>query len=132
MIKETEVGLLDSVNNNFVKRPLAENKQWRHIRFTIKHRYLENYASQLRIYYGTLSESNGRSFRNRYEKLREAPSGGEITMTSYPVWNKTSLSRKSCIVDEKILLNTFTKSWSLRNNKQQIQIVLSWLSSIVC
>jgi len=33
-------------------------------------------------------------------------------MTSYPVGNKTSLSRKPCIADKKLLLNTFVKSCS--------------------
>jgi len=35
--------------------------------------------------------------RIRHEKLPQAPPSGEITMTSYPVCKKTSLSRKPCI-----------------------------------
>jgi len=35
---------------------------------------------------------HGRSFRIPQEKSPEAPFGGEITMTSYPAFNKTSLS----------------------------------------
>jgi len=48
-------------------------------------------------YSGTLSGSHDRSFTIRHEKLPEAPPSGEITMTSYPVSNKTSLSRKPSI-----------------------------------
>jgi len=51
-------------------------------------RYLENHASQINSYYGTLSGSHGRSFRIRQEKTREAPLGGEKTMMSYPAGNK--------------------------------------------
>jgi len=54
-------------------------------------------------YYGTLSGSHSRSFRIRYVKYREAPTGGEIMMTSYPACNKTSLSRKPCIPYKKVL-----------------------------
>jgi len=45
----------------------------------------------IKSYYGTLSGSHGLSFRIRHEKSPEAPPGGEITMTSYPVSNNTSL-----------------------------------------
>jgi len=34
------------------------------------------------------------------KKSPEAPHGGGVTMTSYPVGNKTSLSRKPCIADK--------------------------------
>jgi len=37
-------------------------------------------------------------------------------MTSYPVYNKTSLSRKPCIEDKKLLWNTIGKTWSLFQN----------------
>jgi len=63
----------------------------------IKPRYLGNNASQIKSYYVTLSGSHGRSFRIRHKKLRLAPSGGEVMLTSYPVCNKTSLSRKPCV-----------------------------------
>jgi len=94
---ETRVALSDSVNKTYVKCPLANKSQWRHIRFEIKCRYLGNHASQKKSYYGTLSESHGRSFRIRHKKSPEAPPGGEITMTSYPACSKISLSRKPCI-----------------------------------
>jgi len=74
--------------------------------------YLANHSSQLRSYYGTLSGSHGRSFRIRQEKLREAPPNWEITMTSYPVCNKTSLSLKPCMAAKQLLWNTIRKSWS--------------------
>jgi len=61
-------------------------------------------------YYGTLIGSHGRSFRIRHENSPEAPLGGEITMTSYPVGNKTSLTRKPCIPDKKLYGSL---SWSL-------------------
>jgi len=45
-------------------------------------------------------------------------------MTSFPVGNKTSLSRKPCIPDKKLPWITIMKSWSLSNfiKKQQILI----------
>jgi len=59
----------------------------------------------------------GRSFEFRQQNLFETPPSGEITMTSYPVYNiKTSLSRKPCIQDEKLLWNAIRKSWSLFQN----------------
>jgi len=63
----------------------------------------------------TLSGSHGRSFRICHEKSRETLPGGRLTMTSCPVGNKTSLSRKPCIADKKLLWITIMKSWSLRN-----------------
>jgi len=61
---------------------------------------LGNHASQIKSCYGTLSGSDGRSFRFRHENLPEAPPSVEITMTSYPAGNETSLSRKPCILDK--------------------------------
>jgi len=55
-------------------------------------------------------------FQNPSWKSPEAPPGGEITMTSYPVWNKASLSRKPCIPDKKLLWNAISKSWSVFPN----------------
>jgi len=52
---ETEVALSDSGNKYCVNRPLEEDWRWRHIRLTIKPRYLWNHASQIRSYYGMLS-----------------------------------------------------------------------------
>jgi len=113
---ETGVALSHSVNTTCVKRPLAEKSRWRHIRLAIKPRYLGNHASQMKSYYGTLSGSYGRSFRMRHEKSPKALHGGKLTMTSYPACNKTSLSRKPCISDKKLLLITIRKSWSLIQN----------------
>jgi len=76
---------------NRVERPLAEKSRWHHIRLAITPRYLGNHASQIKSYYGTLYGSHGRSFRMRHKKSSEAPPGGGLTMTSYPVGNKTSL-----------------------------------------
>jgi len=102
--QEVMVVLSESVMWKSVKRPLAEKSRWCHIRLAIKPRYLGNYASQLKSYYGTLWGSHGRSFRICHEKSPEAPAGGEITMTSYLLGNKTSLSRKPGIPDEKLLI----------------------------
>jgi len=44
-----------------------------------------------------------------------APNEG-LTMTSYPVFNQTSLSRKPCITAQKLLWNAIRKSWSLFQN----------------
>jgi len=95
---ETGVALSDSVNKTCVKRPLAEKSRWRHIRFEIKPRYLENHASKITSYYWTLSGSHGRSFRIRHEKLPEAPLAEKTRWrhTRHAI-NKTSLSRKPCL-----------------------------------
>jgi len=53
---------------------------------------------------------------NASPKSPEATPGGEITMTSYLVGNITSLSRKPCFPDEKLLRNAIRKSWSLYQN----------------
>jgi len=99
-----------------VKCPLASKLRWRHFRLALKARYLGNHASPIKSYYWSLLGSHGRTFRIRHEKSREAPPGGEIMMTSYPAGNKTSLYRKPCIPDTKLLWNTMRKSWSLFQN----------------
>jgi len=81
--------------------PLAEKSRWRHIRLAMAPRYLGNISSQMKSYWGTLWGSNERSFRIRHRVSPKAPPSGEITMTSYPTFNKTSLSRKSCIPDKR-------------------------------
>jgi len=45
-------------------------------------------------------------------KIAWSALGVEITMTSYPACNKSTLSRKPCIPDKKLLLITIRKSWS--------------------
>jgi len=114
------VALSESVMKNCLKRPLAETLRWRHIRLAIRPRYLGNHASQIKSYYGSLSGSHGRSFRIRQEKMPEAPPGGGLTMTWYPLGNKTSLSLKLCIPDRKLLWNAIRKSWSLFQNPSWI------------
>jgi len=99
-----------------VERPVAEKSRWRHIRLAITPRYLGNHASLTKIYYGTLSGSHGCFFRIRHEKSRGASPGGGLTMTSYPVGNRTLLSRKPCIADKTLLWNAIRKSWSLLQN----------------
>jgi len=47
--------------------------------------------------------------------VRAAPPGGEITMTSYPVGNKTSLSRKQSIADKKVTMDHY----------QEVKVALS-------
>jgi len=37
------------------------------------------------------------------------PPGKEITMTSYPACNKTSLSRKPCIPDKNVTMERYQK-----------------------
>jgi len=114
--QEVTVALSESVMKICLKRPLAEKLWWRHIGFAIKPCYLRNHASQIKSYYRTLSGSYGRSFRIRHKKLPEAPLSGELTMTSHPPCNKTSLSRKPFIPDDKLIFNTISKSWSLFQN----------------
>jgi len=118
---ETGVDLSDSVNKTFVKRPLAEKSQWCHFPLAIKPRYLGKHASQIKSYYGTLSGSHGRSFRIRHKKLPEARPGGEITMKSYPVWNKTSLSRKPCNAAKNVLwitIRSHARSFRIRHENR--------------
>jgi len=60
-------------------------------------------------------EVMGCSFKLRYEKSPEEPPGRGLTMTSCPVCNKTSSSRKPCIADKKLQWITIMKSWSFSN-----------------
>jgi len=60
-------------------------------------------------YYGTLWGSHGRSFRIHHDEVRAAPPNGGLTMTSYAVGNKTSLSRKTCIADKKVNRDHYLK-----------------------
>jgi len=108
---------------NSVKRLLTEKSRWRHIRLSIKPRFLGNHASQLKSYYGTLWGSHGRAFRIRHEKSHEAPPGEEITMKSYLVGSKTSLSRKPCIPDEKLLI---------KGRYQEVMVALSESVMKIC
>jgi len=85
--------------NSACSAPCWRDWRWRHKRLPIKPRYLRNHEWELKTYYGTLSESHGRSFRIRHEKSPEVTPSGELTMRSYPVGNKNSLSRKPCISD---------------------------------
>jgi len=96
--------------------PLAEKSRWRHIWLEIKLRNLGNHAPQIKSFYKTLLGSHGRSFRIRPKNVRAASPGRGLTMTSYPVCNKTSLSRTPCIADKKLLWNAIMKSWSLFQN----------------
>jgi len=118
---ETEVALSDFVNNTCVKRSLAEKSRWCHIRLAIKPRYLGNHASQIKRYYGMLSGSRGRSFRISHEKSPETLPSGEVTMTSYPPCNKTSLSRKPCIPDKnyyRTLAGSHGRSFRIRHKNR--------------
>jgi len=99
------VALSESVMKNRLKRPQADKSQWRYIRLAIKPRYLGNYASQIKSYYGTLSGSDGRSFRIRHKNSLEAPRWGEITEMSYPACNTTLLTWKTCITYKKLIWN---------------------------
>jgi len=114
--QEVKVALSESVIKSCLNRPLAEKSRWRHIRLAIKPLYLGSHASPIKSYHETLLGSQRRSFRIRHKKLPEAPPNGEITMTSYPPSNKTSLSRKQCIPDKKLPWHTIRKSWSLFQN----------------
>jgi len=104
-----------------VKRRLAETSRWRHIRLAIKPRYLGNQASQIKSYYGTISGNHGRSFRIRHLKVRAAHPVGWLMMTSYPAWNKTSSSRKRCILDKTLQWISTRKSWSESVMKKCVQ-----------
>jgi len=59
------------------------------------------------------------------KSVQAAFPGGGLTMTFFPVGNKTSLSWKPGIADKTLLWITILKSWSLSNfynKKQQILI----------
>jgi len=68
--------------------------------------------TQIQSYYELLSWNLGCSFRFRQKQLRGALTAGGLTMTSYPVGNKTWLSRKLCMAAKMLLWN----SWSLFQN----------------
>jgi len=108
---ETGVALSDSVNKTCGNAPSGEITMTSYP-VDKKPRYLGNHAAHIKSYNGTLSGSHGRSFRIRHKNSPEAPPGGEMTMTSYPVWNKTSLFRKPCIPDKKLLWIIIGKSCS--------------------
>jgi len=109
--QKVTVALSISVMWNSVKRPLADKSLWRQYNFVIS-----DTMHPRKSYYGTPSESHGRSFRNCYEELRKVTPGREITMTSYPAYNKTSLSRKTFIPDKKWLREAKGKSWMFLQN----------------
>jgi len=77
------------------------------------------YIADKKLLWIIIMKSYGRSFRIRYEKVRAANPGGELTIMLYPVGNITSLSRKPCTADTKLLLNTFMKFWPHSNLKKQ-------------
>jgi len=83
MERYQEIALSEYVMKSRLKRPIAEDWRWRHIRLAIKARYLGNHASKLYYTIKRYQEVHGRSSRIRHEKSPEAPPGGEITMTSY-------------------------------------------------
>src|SRR5664279_5312883 len=59
----------------------------------------------------TLSSSSAAS--DVYKRqLYKAPPSGEITMTSFTVFKKTSLSQKRCVIEKKLLWNINRKSGS--------------------
>jgi len=66
--------------------------------------------------------SHARSIRIRHENSLEAPPSGEITLTSYPACNNTSLSRKPSISNKKFLWISIRKSCSLFQNPSWIII----------
>jgi len=116
-------------SKNRLKRPPPEKSRFRHILLAIKPRYLENHASQIKkSYYGILSESHRRSFRIRHENSLKAPPSGDITMTSYPACNKSSLSRILCILDKKVGMEryqevTFALSESVKKKSPEAPLV---------
>jgi len=99
---------------NLCKRRLAKNSRWRHIRLAIKPCYLGNQASRIKNYYGTLSRSLFHNLSRK--KVRAAPPGRGLIMTSHPACNKTSLSRKPCIAYNKLRYINISKSWSIFHN----------------
>jgi len=90
--------------------------------------YRKPCISQIKSYIGTLSGSHGRSFRIRHVESREAPPGGGLTTTSYPVGNKTSFSRKPCMVAKKLhhLEVTIALSESVMKTCVQLSLAEDW------
>jgi len=113
--QEVMVALSESVMKIRPKHPLAEKSRWRHIRLVIKPHYLENHASQMKVTMEHYQEVTFALSESVMKNRLKCPSG-EITVTSYPACNKTSLSRKPHITDKNLLCNTFRKSWSLFEN----------------
>jgi len=100
---------------NCVKQPLSGGLTMTPYPVGNKTSLSRNHASQIWSYYGFLSASHGRSFEICYQKVRAAPPGEWLMMTSYPVCNKTSLSGRLCVTDTNLVLNSFMKAWSLSN-----------------
>jgi len=107
-------------STNLCEIPAAEKSRWRHIRFVIKPRYISRKPciADKTLLWITIRKS-WLLFQNPSKKVRAALPSGQLKMTSYPAGNKTSLSRKPCIADKKLLWITIRKSWSLFQN-------LSW------
>ena len=57
-----------------------------------------------------------RSFRIHHRKLFTVPPSEEIAMTSYPASMKTSISRKWCVLEQKLPLTTNRKLVSICQN----------------
>jgi len=110
------VALSESVSQNRIKHPLGDKSRWCPILLAIKPRYLKNHASQIKSYYTTLSGSRGRSFRICLKKSPKVLFSREITMTSYSVGNKTSLSWKPCIA-HKSNYGSHARSFRIRHEK---------------
>jgi len=73
-----------------LKRPLAAKSRWRYIRLAIKPRYLGNHAFLIKSYHGTLYRKSWTLFQNPSHEIAWSAYHGLITMTSYPVVNKTN------------------------------------------
>jgi len=95
--------------------PLAEKSRWCHIRLAIKPHYLRNHAWQLKHYYGTLSEIRV-ALESVVKSARSPPWRRNHVDVISGLQYKTSLSRKPCIPDEKLLSVNIMKSWLVFQN----------------
>jgi len=106
--QEVMVALSESIMKNCVKHPLTEKSRWRHIRFAITSLSRKPFIKAKKLLWNAIRKSfwlfQTPSWKNTCGAL-----GGGLTMTSYPVGNKSLLSRKPCMQ-----LNSYygSVSWS--------------------
>jgi len=110
------VTLSESVMKYSLMRPLAEKLRWKSYPDSNKTSlYRKPSITDKKL----LSNANRKLwslFQNPSYKKACSASWRKIMITSYPACNKTSLSRKTYIPDNKLIWNTIRKSWPLFQN----------------
>jgi len=106
--QEVMLALSESVMKNRLNRPLAVKSRWRHIWLAIKSLYLGTMQPRYKSYYWKAIRMSWSLFQNpSWKNHLKSPPIREITMTSHPACNKTSLSQKPCIADKKVIMDHY-------------------------